>query len=63
MDNKKGINLFLAFIAVILGWTLFKHFDFKAFKFADPYLDILYLIVFVISIYLIIKDRKRKSEK
>ncbi len=31
MDDKKGINLFFAFIAVILGWTLFKHIDFKHF--------------------------------
>lgn len=63
MENKKGINVFFAFIAIILGWTLFKHFDFKTFKLADPYLDILYLIVFVISIYLIIKDRKKTTEK
>lgn len=63
MDNKKGINLFFAFMAIILGWTLFKHFDFKTFKFADPYLDIIYLIVFIISIYLIIKNRNKRPEK
>jgi membrane protein DedA with SNARE-associated domain len=63
MENKKGINLFFAFIAFTLGWTLFKHFDFKNFKFEDPALDILYLIVFVISIYLIIKDYLKRPEK
>jgi membrane protein DedA with SNARE-associated domain len=63
MESKKGINLFFAFIAVILGWTLFKHIDFKNFKFKDPALDILYLIIFVISIYLLIKDYKKRAEK
>ncbi|HKO77234.1 MAG TPA: hypothetical protein VJU52_08455 [Flavobacterium sp.] len=63
MESKKGINLFFAFIAVILGWTLFKHFDIKNFKFKDPALDILYLIIFVISIYLLIKDYKKRAEK
>lgn len=62
MENKKSVNFFLAFIAIILGWTLFKHFDFKTFKFADPYLDILYLIVFLISIFLIIKDRRKTTK-
>lgn len=63
MENKKGINFFLAFITILLGGTLFKHFDFKTGTLADPYLDILYLIVVVVSIYLIVKDRKKGSEK
>ena len=63
MENKKGINLFFAFIAFTLGWTLFKHFDIKSFTFEDPTLDILYLIVFVISIYLILKDYIKRPEK
>jgi hypothetical protein len=63
MDDKKGINLFFAFIAVILGWTLFKHINFKNLTLKDPFLDILYFIVFSISIYLIIKDKKKRTEK
>lgn len=63
MESKKGTNLFFGFIAVILGWTLFKHFDFKNFKFEDLALDILYLIVFVISICVLIKGYRRRSEK
>lgn len=63
METKKGINLFFALIAFTLGLTLFKHFDFENFKFEDPALDILYLIVFVISIYLIIKDYIKRLEK
>ena len=63
MESRKGINLFFAFIAFILGLTLFKHIDFKNFTLKDPVLDILYLIVFVISIYLIIKDFTKRPDK
>lgn len=63
MESKKGINIFFAFIAFTLGLTLFKHIDFKNFTLKDPVLDILYLIVFVISIYLIIKDFTKRPEK
>jgi len=60
METKKGLNVFFAFIAVILGWTLFKHVDFRNLTLKDPVLDILYFIVFVISIYLIIKNYSKR---
>jgi hypothetical protein len=63
MESKNGINLFFAFIAFILGLTLYKHIDFKNFTLKDPVLDILYFIVFVISIYLIVKDYTKRPEK
>lgn len=63
MESKKGINLFFALIAFTLGLTLFKHVDFNNFTLKDPVLDILYFIVFVISVYLIIKDYIKRSEK
>ena len=59
MEEKKGMNFFLVFIVVILGWTLFKHIDFKNFTLKDPLLDILYTIVLIIAIFFIIKDRQR----
>ena len=62
MENKKGINWFFAFIAFTLGLTLFKHIDFKTFTLKDPVLDVLYLIVFVLSIYFMLKG-KNPSEK
>ena len=58
MNDKKGLNWFFIFIAFTLGLTLFKHIDFKNLSLKEPVLDILYLIVFIISIYLIIKDKK-----
>ncbi len=63
MDSKKGMNWFFAFIAFTLGLTLIKHIDFKNLTLKEPVLDILYIIVFVISIYVIIKDLKKTTEK
>lgn len=62
MENKKGINIFFAFIAFTIGLTLLKHIDFKNFTLKDPYLDILYILVFVISIYFIIKDNSKRTK-
>jgi phosphatidylserine synthase len=63
MDNKKGMNWFFVFIAFTLGLTLVKHIDFKNLKLKEPALDVLYIVVFIISIYLIIKDLKKTTEK
>lgn len=63
MDSKKGMNWFFAFIAFTLGLTLIKHIDFKNLTLKEPVLDVLYIIVFAISIYIIIKDLKKKTDK
>jgi hypothetical protein len=59
MDKKKGANFFLVVIAVVIGGTLFKHFDFENFSLKDPYLDALYFLVFAVSIFLLIKENKK----
>lgn len=61
MENKKGMNWFFVFIAFTLGLTLIKHIDFKNLTLKEPVLDILYIVVFIISIYLIIKDLKKTT--
>jgi Ca2+/Na+ antiporter len=63
MENKKGLNFFFLIIAIILGSVLFKQFDFKTLTFEQPALAILYIVVFVTSIYFLIKDYKKKPEK
>jgi hypothetical protein len=63
MENKKGMNWFFAFIAFTLGLTLIKHIDLKNITLKEPALDILYIIVFVISIYIIIKDLRKNTDK
>ncbi len=63
MENKKGLNWFFVFIAFTLGLTLIKHIDFKNLTLKEPALDILYIIVFLISIFLIIKDYPKRPKK
>lgn len=61
--NKKTPNFFLIIIALILGHVLFKQFDFENLKFEKPALAILYIVVFVFSIYFLIRDYKNRPEK
>lgn len=63
MEDKKGMNWFFVFIAFTLGLTLIKHIDFKSLTLKEPVLDVLYIVVFILSIYLIIKDLKKKQLK
>lgn len=62
MENKKEINWFFAFIAFTLGLTLFKHIDFKNFTLKEPALDILYLIVFILSIYFLFNGKNQPKK-
>jgi nicotinamide riboside transporter PnuC len=62
MENKKGINWFFALIAFTLGLTLFKHIDFATFTLKDPVLDVLYLIVFVLCIYFMLKGNNQPEK-
>ena len=63
MENTKGMNFFFAIIAIILGIALWKQFDFDTLKFLKPALATLYLIVFVASIYFLIKNYKSRLKK
>jgi hypothetical protein len=56
--NNNNFKFPLIIIAVILGATIFKHFDFKTQSFKESWLDILYVITFVIT--LIVMFRKSK---
>jgi hypothetical protein len=63
MGNKKKMNWFFAFIAFTLGLTLIKRIDFKTLTLKEPILDILYIVVFLLSIYIIIKERNKNTGK
>ncbi|WP_281635819.1 hypothetical protein [Flavobacterium marginilacus] len=63
MENKKIPSFAFAIVAIILGSALFKHFNFEDMSFQKPLLDALYLIIFVFSIYALIKSRKNRTEK
>lgn len=59
MENNKSITFVFWVIAIILGVTLFKQFDFKTLKFENPAMAVIYAIVFVFSVYYIIKNSKK----
>ena len=63
MENKKLVNFFFVMIALILGWTLYKQFDFENLRFENTGLAIIYMVVFVMSIYFLIKDFSKRPEK
>lgn len=60
MEMKKALPFTFSVVAIILGITLFKQFDFKNLKFEHTGLAIIYAIVFIFSIYFLIKNFKNK---
>ncbi|AWK04461.1 hypothetical protein HYN56_09530 [Flavobacterium crocinum] len=65
MQNKNNAPVFvLRIVAIIVGIALYKQFDFKTMQFEKPVLAAVYAITFLFSVYVIIKDfRKKRSEK
>ncbi|WP_071636478.1 hypothetical protein [Flavobacterium johnsoniae] len=60
--KKNNLLVFtFSIIAIILGVTLFKQFDFKNLTFEKPALAVVYIIVFVFSVFAIIKNSKKQS--
>jgi hypothetical protein len=62
MENKKGINFFFGIIAIILGSVIYKQFDFENLKFENPSLAVVYIAVFLASIYFLIRDYMKRSK-
>jgi len=60
METKKALNFTLAIVAIIVGITLFKQFDFQNLKFEKPALAIVYSITFISAVYFLFKGEKRK---
>ncbi|KAF2515294.1 hypothetical protein [Flavobacterium foetidum] len=63
MENNKVPVFTFSIIAIILGVTLYKQFDFETLKFENPILALLYLIVFVFSVYVLAKNFRNRSRK
>lgn len=63
MKNRKALLFVFGIIAIILGWTLFKQFDFENLKFKHTGLAIIYLVTFLFSIYFLIRNYKNRPEK
>ena len=60
MEKKQALTFTMSIVAIILGVTLFKKFDFETLKFEKTGLAIVYLIGFVIAIYVLIKNARTK---
>lgn len=63
MKNKLGFNMFFAMIAFTLGLALLREFDFQTFTFRKTALGILYLLVFIVSIYMTFKKKSNTNEQ
>jgi hypothetical protein len=63
LKDRIGFNIGFAFIAFLLGLALLREFDFQNFVFRKQALGFLYLIVFIISIFLTFKKKKKEIEK
>jgi len=61
MSNK---NLSFPFIvvAIILGITIYKDFDFNTFTFKETWLDILYVITFIYVLVILFKKKKKVAK-
>lgn len=60
MSNKKGLSFPLLIIAIVIGGTIFKEFDFANFRFEKPALAVVYILTFIMTVYFLIKGLKGK---
>lgn len=63
MNNKKGIPFPLLIIAIVLGWTIIKQFDFENLKFEKPAMAVICILTFVMTVYMIFKNNNQDVEK
>ena len=63
MKNRFGFNIIFALIAFPIGLALLREFDFQTFTFKKTALGILYLIVFIASVYLTFKKKTKHNEQ
>lgn len=59
-ELKKAPVFTFSIIAIILGVALYKQFDFENFKFEKPALAAVYLITFVCSLSIVIRNSRNK---
>jgi hypothetical protein len=62
MNSKKEYSFPLIIIAVVLGWTIFKQFDFEKLKFEKPAMAVVYTLTFLMTVYFILKKDKGKEK-
>lgn len=60
MSNKKGQPFPLVIVAIVLGWTIYKQFDFKTFRFQETGIGIVYVLTFLMTIYFLVRTSRQK---
>ncbi|MBK6364363.1 MAG: hypothetical protein IPL63_00590 [Saprospiraceae bacterium] len=58
MSPKKEYSFPLIIIAIVLGWTIFKQFDFENVKFEKPAMAVVYILTFLMTLNFIFKKEK-----
>jgi hypothetical protein len=62
MSNKKGQIFPFAIIAVVLGWTIVKQFDFDNLTFEKPALAVVYILTFLMTVFFLIRNFKNNKD-
>lgn len=62
MENNKASSFIFGIIAIILGCTLFKQFDFKTLTFEHTGLAVIYSITFLFSVYVLVRNYKNNKK-
>jgi len=62
MKNTKTFSFFFAIIPIIIGWTLYKQFNFETKTFENSGLASVYAVTTIISIILMIKSYRNQPE-
>lgn len=63
MSNKKGQPFPLVIVAIVLGWTIYKQFDFKSFKFEEPGIATVYVLTFLMTVYFLVKNARENAKE
>ena len=61
MDNQKALRFAMQVVAVILGITLFKQFDFETMRFAHWPMAIMYLIGFGLALFFLLRGKGKDA--
>lgn len=61
MEKKPVLRFTFTIVAIIVGVTLYKQFDFKTFKFEHTGMAIIYGLTFAFSIFYLVKNRKKAN--
>lgn len=57
MKIRLGFNIGFAFLVFVLGMALYREFDVEQFAFRKKVLGFLYLAVFLVSVFLMLKPK------